>query len=52
MLVAAFWSARVGLAAEIASFAGGDVEMDCEMAERGQIRRGEVTEFWRLRRVR
>ena len=45
MLVAGLWSARVGLAAGIASFAGGDTEVDSEMAERGQIGRGEITEL-------
>ena len=45
MLVAAFSSARVGLATDTASFAGGDGEVDSEMAEIGQIGRGEVTEL-------
>ena len=45
MLVAAFLSARVGFAADMASFAGGDGEVDSEMAERGQSGRGEVTEL-------
>ena len=36
MLIAAFGSARAGVAAGILSFAGGDIEVDSEMAERGQ----------------
>ena len=44
MLVAAFGLARIGFAAGIASFAGGDIEVDSEMAETGQSGRGEVTE--------
>ena len=43
MLVAALGSDRV--AAGMASFAGGDIEVDSEMAERGQSGRGEVTEL-------
>lgn len=45
MLVAALLPAWIGLAAEMAGFAGGDGEVDSEMAERGQSGRGEVTEL-------
>ena len=45
MLVAALGSVTVGVAAGMASFAGGDIEVDSEMAERGQSGRGETTDF-------
>ena len=44
MLVAAFRSARIGVAAGMASFAGGGGEVDGEMTKRGQSGKGEVTE--------
>ena len=44
MLVAAFRSARRGVAAGMASFAGGDGEVDGEVTKRGQSGKGEVTE--------
>ena len=45
MLVAAFGSARVGVAAGMASFAGGDGEVDGKMAERGDSSRREVAKW-------
>ena len=43
MVITALRSAGIGVAAGMASFAGGDVEMDCKVTEGNKSIRGECT---------
>ena len=42
MVSTAFGLVGIGVAAGLASFAGGDVEMDCEVTERSKSIRREI----------
>lgn len=45
MLITAFGLAGKGVAAGVASFAGGDVEMDCEVTERSKSIMREIPKW-------
>lgn len=45
MVITAFGLAGIGVAAGMASFAGGDVEMDCEVTERSKSIRREIAKW-------